>query len=52
MCFLERPLQFDVNTFKKTKKIKDNYFAYLSGFEHKFLGFVRCAHKQQMNSLK
>ena len=48
----EALLNFDVNSFKKTKDIKGNYLAYLSGFEWDFFGCVRYSHKLQLNSVK
>ena len=48
----EALLNFDVSSFKKTKDIKGNYLAYLSGFEWDCFGCVRYAHKLQMNSVK
>lgn len=48
----EALLNFDMNSFKKTKDIKGNYLAYLSGFEWDFFGCVRYAHKLQLNSVK
>jgi hypothetical protein len=48
----EALFNFDMNSFKKTKDIKCNYLAYLSGFEWDFFGCVRYAHKLQLNSVK
>jgi len=48
----EALLNFDVSSFKKTKDIKGNYLAYLSGFEWDCFGCVRYAHKLQLNSVK
>jgi hypothetical protein len=48
----EALLNFDVSSFKKTKDIKGNYLAYISGFEWDYFGCVRYAHKLQMNSVK
>ena len=48
----EALLNFDVSSFKKTKDIKGNYLAYLSGFEWDFFGCVRYAYKLQLNSVK
>ncbi len=48
----EALLNFDVSSFKKTKDIKGNYLAYLSGFEWDFFGCVSYAHKLQLTSVK
>lgn len=48
----EALLNFDVSSFKKTKDIKGNYLAYLSGFEWDYFGCVRYSYKLQLNSVK
>jgi hypothetical protein len=48
----EALLNLNLDSFKKTKDIKGNYLAYLSGFEWDFFGCVRYAQKLQLNSVK
>lgn len=48
----EALLNLNLDSFKKSKDIKGNYLAYLSGFEWDFFGCVRYAHKLQLNSVK
>ncbi len=48
----EALLSLNLDSLKKTKDIKGNYLAYLSGFEWDYFGCVRYAHKLQLNSVK
>jgi hypothetical protein len=48
----EALLSLNLDSLKKTKDIKGNYLAYLSGFEWDYFGCVRYAHQMQLNTVK
>jgi hypothetical protein len=48
----EALLSLNLDSLKKTKDIKGNYLAYLSGFEWDYFGCVRYAHQMQLNTVQ
>jgi hypothetical protein len=48
----ESLIKFELNSFKKTKEIKDNNLAYIIGLEWEFFGFVGYVNKLQQKIVK